>query len=182
MQTISKAYELPKFDEVIKIEVEASMIFDKLQASFSGFKHADILAHAIVGNALDKGGIGYIYNALNGMDNFIDFQVGDIIHCTDKDRNERYDAKQETEDGQLIVDAPDKEDSLYAPKWSWRKIEIGECKVTEINLYTTNKLKIEFMGYNSYGRDKDTETMQYEVVNHKNCTKLPQYPAAVVAH
>ena len=180
MEKMTKAYELPKFEEVIKIEVEASMIFDKLHASFGQFKHADILAHAIVGNALDKGGIDYIYNALNGMDNFIDFNVGDIINCTEKDRNERYDANQETEDGKLIVDAPDKEDHLYSPKWAWRKVEIGECKVIAVNLYTRDKLKIEFMGYNSYGRDKDTETIQCELVNHKNCTRKPQY--STVAH
>jgi hypothetical protein len=172
MQPINKVYELPKFDEVIKIEVEASLIFDKLHATLGGFKHADILAHAIVGNALDKGGIVYIYNALNGMDNFIDFNVGDTIYCKDIDRNERYDSRQETEDGQSIPDAPDPTMDEYLPKFAYRKVEIGKCKVIGVSLYTTNKLKVEFMGYNSYGRDRDTETLQTEAVNHKNCSKV----------
>ena len=169
MQTIEKGFELPKFEEVIKIEVEVASIYDKLVGTFpDDYKHKEILAHAIVGNAADKGGIGYIYNALCGMDNFIDFKVGDHVICTETEKLERYDANKFTAEGDWIpVDGEDAED--YKPNWKFREVEIGFCKIIAINLYAADKLTVEFQGWDRYS--KDTETTKKSSVNHKNCSR-----------
>jgi len=165
--------QLPKFDGVIQIEVSVDAIYQKLLGEFpEEYKHREMVSHAIIGSAQEKDTLHYIYNALNGFTQDINFQVGDIVECTEKYRYERYDAKQETEVGEIIIDAPNKTAVDYVPNWKTRRIAIGKCKVLKINLYAKDKLKVEFMGYDSYS-PKDAASKKTSWVDHKNCTVIP---------
>ena len=118
MNTISKGYELPKFDQVITIEVSVASIYDKLVSTFpEDYKHKEALAHAIIGTTKDNGSIAHIYNALNGYTNAIDFQIGDEIDCGVKSRR-------------VVTSTPGE----TAPNIS-RKVEsIGFCKIVDIDM------------------------------------------------
>lgn len=151
MKTNEVAAKLPKFNDVISIEVEINSIYEKLRDTFpEDYKHKEILAHAIVGSAVEHGGINFIYNALNGYTNDIDFKVGDVIMCEEKDK---------------IVYIPATEET----KASWEYVPIGECTVVQVGMYKNSKLKVEFLN----GRKSSEETfMETAWVNHKHCTRV----------
>lgn len=153
--------QLPKFTETIKIEVDIQSIHEKLMDTFpDDYKHKEILSHAIIGSAVENDSLVYVYNALNGYTNDVDFKVGDLIVCTEEERRDRYDANEP------VVQSP--HDGDYKPNWKYRDVEIKECRVVEINWYKRNKLKVEFQSYDRYsGELVDTQTW----VNHKKCTK-----------
>lgn len=160
---------LPPFTEVIKIEVEVNAIFEKLLSQFpEDYKHRENVAHAIVGSAVTNGSIGYIYNALNGYTNDIDFKIGDHVYCTAKERYERYDANLENERGESsILQSEVNTTALgYKPNWKRRSVEIQRCEVVDINLYADKKLKVRFTTAGYSGDDQQT----IEWVNHKDCT------------
>lgn len=151
MKTNYAAQKLPKFNDVISIEVEINSIYEKLRDTFpEDYKHKEILAHAIVGSAVEHGGITFIYNALNGYTNDIDFKVGDVIMCEEEDKT---------------VYVPPTEEK----KADWKYVPIGECKVIQVGMYRNSKLKVEFLN----GRRGSEETfMETTWVNHKRCTRV----------
>lgn len=82
MTHIAKKVELPKFNKVIHVEVDLDMLHKQLLSTFpEDYKHKEILSHAIVGAAASNGGLGYIYSAMNGHVNEIDFCEGDHVMC-----------------------------------------------------------------------------------------------------
>jgi hypothetical protein len=175
-QTNTNTNELPKFDQVIKIEIEVQSIHEKLLNELpEDYKHRAILAHAVIGSAAQNGGLNYIYNALCGFTNDVDFKVGDNVICTEIDKYERYDANIEAEDGSSLIHDINVHAQDYKPKWKARTVKIGECSVKSINLYASNKLEVEYKGWSrtyDVERGQDAEIVTTSV-NHKNCTKVP---------
>lgn len=158
MQTKQRAVnqqenKLPAFNEVIKIEVEVQSIYEKLLATFpEDYKHKEILSHAIIGAANTHGGIGYIYNALSGFTNEIDFKVGDVVLCTEQERNEFIEG-----------------DDVMVRHRKTKSVEIGKCVIKEINLYKSDKILVEFTEAYNYDDSGTRTTTSW--VSHKNCTK-----------
>ena len=158
--------KLHEFKNVIKIEVEVNSIYEKLKAEFpEDYKHRELLAHAIIGNAEENGGLTTIYNALNGFDQTINFEIGDAIICTEDYKSERYDANGEDENG-IMLETPVINEM---PNWKFRSAEVGSCKIVDINIYKMSKIKIEFY---SHGRYDKSPVLKTEWVNHKTCTKI----------
>jgi hypothetical protein len=144
--------QLYKFTETIKMELEVQEIHEMMMATLpEDYKHKEILSHAIIGAAAETNTLVYVWKALNGLSNEINYKVGDIIMCTEEERYEEY---------------FDNDECKY------RKVAIGECKVVEINLYKGDKLKVEFQGYSNYGSKRDLCNRDCWV-SHKNCTKIP---------
>lgn len=155
------AAKLPVFNQTISIEVDVDDIHKKLMGTFpEDYKHKEILSHAIVGSAMEHGGIGYIYNALNGYTNDVDFKVGDILVCESNDKK--------------VYDPITEENKR--PDWKWKPI--GDCQVVEINIYKQSKLRVEFQQKNSEGKSEITSVW----VNHKTCTKQAQGKVPVVSN
>lgn len=158
---------LPKFDQVIKIEVEVERIHEKLMLTFPpDYVHKNTLSHAIIGSALAGNKLLYIYNSLNGFSNEIDFKVGEIVMCTEEERKEAYDSKQYDARGLEKVDAEDPTVEGYKPSRSIREIAIGACEIVAIDLYADKKLKVKYMQDERYNERREEIE---EWVNHKNC-------------
>lgn len=145
--------QLPKFNKTITIEVDVDDIHKRLQDTFpEDYKHKDILSHAIVGSAVEYGGIGFIFNALNGLPNEIDFKVGEFIVCKEIERIANvYDW---TGDSKVYQDS--------------KVLEIGECEIVEINVYARDKIKVKFV-QDAFRKDATEEKTIW--VSHKNCTQ-----------
>ena len=159
--------KLHDFTGVIKIEIEVNSIYEKLKSEFpEDYKHRELLAHAIIGSAEENGGLSTIYNALNGYDQTINFEVGDTVICTEDNREEKYDANLEDEEGIKTPTVQTQE-----PNWKYRIIPIGNCKIVDINIYKRGKIKVEFM---SQGRYDKSPVLKEQWVNHKYCTKIGQ--------
>lgn len=163
---------LAPFTEVIDIKVPVQTIFNKMKEVLpDDYKHKEVLAHAIVGSAVTNGGIGYIYNALGGFTNDIDFTEGDVVECTEVRRIERYDANKENEKGEpTTFNVSDEVRENVEPNWKTRKVAIGRCKVLKINLYGVEKLQVEYNDWDRY--DNKMQTVQ-TWVTHRNCSRIP---------
>lgn len=163
--------QMPKFNKSIEIQVDTDAIMDKLLGLLpENYKHREVLAHAIVGSAVENGTIGYIYGPLNGYTNDIDFKVEDVVFCTEEERYEMYDANIYKEDGSKVnpnVAFTPTED--YKPDMKRRRVRIGRCRVIGIDLYAKNKLRVEYESVGSYSSKKEKREA---FVNHKNCTMV----------
>jgi hypothetical protein len=149
--------QMKKYDQVISIEIEvnaiAQMLFNSLNPEF---KHKDNVVDAIISPALANGSIGFIYNALSGFTPEIDFKVDDLVVCTD----EVY--------------------YTAAGEASRKDHPIGNCKVIEIDLYSKEKLKVEYQ-YNIDKNDKVETVTNTKWVNHKTCSKIQVVEAPIGA-
>lgn len=119
--------ELPRFEQVIKLEIEAQAIFEKLMSEFPPeYKHKEILAHAIVGVCMENNCILPVFNALNGYPNTLNFNVGDKVYCISTDKR--------------VADGD-----------GYKNVEIGECEVVAINPYTKwRKLTVKYWHANEW--------------------------------
>ena len=86
-----------------------------------------------------------MYNALNGYNNDIDFKVNDIIICSEKTYNRV------------------EEDGEYVEKY----VAVGECRVIEVDIYRSDKLKVEYNKTDSLGNTK----LETRWVSHSRCDK-----------
>jgi len=138
---------MKQFNKTISVEVSVDSIANNLLSNMKeDFKHKELVVEAIIGSALEKGGLGYIYNSLNGFNNEINFQVGDAVISTDRTY---LGTKDET------------------GKVERNHQEIGPCSVKEINIYADRKLLVEYSTYNRSGEF----VVEQEWVYHKNCSK-----------
>ena len=154
VDTQGLATTLPKFDQTIEIKVSVDSIYQKLLSTFpEEYKHKEILAHAIVGTSKDNGAIGYIYNALNGYPNVVDFKKGDQVVCNLKQKRRTW-----SESAAPGVKSEVKRETVV----------IGDCEVIDVDLYGENNLKIEFQQDNYDGTKKE---MMQIWVNHKTCAE-----------
>lgn len=139
---------MKKFNQVITVEVSVDSIANLLLQSFAAdFKHADIVAEAVIATAMEKDTLGYIYNALNGYPAIIDFKVNEDIVC------EAYKYS-------YVLDQNDQREQ--------KRVKIGAARVLEINEYSHAKLKVEYETTTKDGKGK-TETSW---VSHKECSKI----------
>jgi hypothetical protein len=140
---------MKRFNKVITIEVSVDSIAEQFLAAIDPeFKHRELLAEAAIATALEKGTLGYFYNALNGYSAEVNFKAGDKIICTEA----KYFRKE-----------PGGEDSRQ---------QLGNCTVLEVNEYADNKLKVQYTSYTSGGSARQSE----EWVKHTNCSKLQEEP------
>lgn len=164
--------QLPRFEQEISIVLPVEMIYRKMLETLPvEYKHRETLAHAIIGSTVGNGKVAYIYNALAGFTNEIDFQIGDRVACTSKDRQESYDYNLESSDGEekpAGIEIKERDGTAYKPNWSVRDVAIGDCEVVEIDMYSDKKLKVQFIQDKRYNGGKETVT---EWVNHKTCQR-----------
>lgn len=165
MQQNESITKMPRLNKDFTIIIDGDVIMKKmLDLLPEDFKHREVLAHAIVGSGIEAGNISYIYNALSGFTNDIDFKEGDDVICTESGRYEEYDANEYHEDGSL-KEAIQLEG--YKPNLKYRNVEISNCRVISVNLYTTNKLLVEFDTVDKYSGKKRRES---KWVDHKKCS------------
>ena len=142
---------MKKFNQVIEVQVSVDTIADKLCKMFSKEeKHAELVTETIIGNLLNKGtkeGISQLYNALNGYTSDIDFEVGDFIICHKK-----------------VYNNFKQEDGSFKERYE----AIEEATVVDIDLYRSDKLKIEYNYMDSKGIIKTTQTW----VSHLDCNTI----------
>jgi hypothetical protein len=144
--TSNSARTLKKFNQTINIEVQVDDIAEQLFSSMDeSFKHKHIVVDAIIGTSLDHNSLSYVYNALNGHSPEIDFEVGEMIICSSI---YYYRARKGGEEA---------------------RNEIGVAKVTEIDLYRKDKIRLTFFGYNADGG----EMAQSRWVLHTACSREP---------
>lgn len=141
---------MKKFNKEIKVTVSIDAIAQKLLDTFpADYKHRDIVAEAIIGGIVANGvdNICYLYNALGGYTNDIDFVIGETIICTDKEYN--WTPKEDTD--------------------SYKRdfLELGEVKIVDIDLYADRKIQVEFQFTNEKGETKPMQSWVY----HSSCTK-----------
>ena len=141
---------MKKFNKVITIEVAVDSIAEQLLSTLSpDFKHRELVVEAIIGTGVDKNTLSYVYNAMNGFSPEIDFKVGDIV------MSEHTEYMYKTEDSRV--------------KGNSQSEAIGQCKVINIDLYTKDKLQVEYVYYNRAG----TTEPKTAWVKHTNCSKIP---------
>ena len=139
------------FNKQIKVTVELDTIANQLLNTISPEnKHRDNIVEAIIGRMdanNDSAGMTLLYNALCGFSNDVNFEVGDIVSCTESCYG-YWDGKNE----------------------SYR--EIAECKVININIYSKDKLHVE---YNIPNKNGNIQTKKMWV-SHLNCSKIAVDP------
>jgi hypothetical protein len=137
---------MKQFNKTISIEVSVDSIANMLLSNMKeDFKHKDIVVEAIIGAGVEKGGLSYVYNALAGFSNAINFAVGEMVVC---------------------------KETAYVYQHNQEKIQrsprvIGDAKVIEINEFADRKVRVEFIGINSNGEPTTYE----EWVSHTSCDK-----------
>lgn len=115
---------MKQFNQNIQIQVSVDSIANKLLSTMKEeFEHRDMLVEAIIGSALNSRTMLYIYNALNGFGNEINFQVGQIVDCTKQIYRKIDNGEGEWKSG-------------YAP--------IGACEIVDIDLYRNEKLCVQY--------------------------------------
>jgi len=140
---------LKQFNQVITVEVSVDSIAQKLLESMNvDFKHAELVTEAVIGSALHSGKLSYIYNALNGFTNDINFKVGDKVRTTKKAYMYKTPSSKE------------RSSSEYAT--------MDNCVVLEIDEYRDAKLLLE---YDHYNRD-ETIVRKQEWVSHTECSQI----------
>jgi hypothetical protein len=150
---------MKKFNQTISVEVSVDSIAEKLWSTFDpNFAHAELLTESIIGSNLESGKLGYVYNALNGFNNDIDFQVGQTVDCKES----------------IYSWVPEVDSSTSTLKGTYRReyMPLGKATIVEINLYKSDKLLVEYNTLNSKG-DYITET---KWVDHRACSGLSTVP------
>lgn len=148
---------MKQFNKDIEIVISVDSIANNLLNTFpEDYKHRELLTEAIIGSSLATGKLSYIYNALAGYTNDINFEVGDKVICTSEDRRE--------------VEWQRNEEGSEKTKRNSRNVAIGECEVLEINEYEKYKLKVKFE-QDSYYTEGKKETSEVWV-DHRTCTKI----------
>jgi len=111
---------MKKFNQTIKIEVSVDAIASNLRNKFDHtFPHAELLTEAIIASALDKNTISHVYNAMNGFNVGIDFEIDELVYCT--------------------------EEVYVNPGYG----ALGAAKVKSINQYAENNVEIEHVSGNN---------------------------------
>lgn len=150
----NEATALKVWNESIKVEVSLDMIAAKLKDSFKADNpHTNLLTNTIMGVAKTTNKLSYIYNAVNGWEDKLNFKVGQFVTTTEGSKSYHYKlaAKVEPND-------PDKwEQDRSAPIIGGKVIEIDEFR-------DGGKIHIAYTRVDNYGKADHTDVW----VNHPN--------------
>lgn len=148
------------YNKQIQITVELDSIAQSLHSVMNHeFKHVDSVVEAIIGrldSTNDQLGMTVLYNALNGYNNEINFEVDDIIICSDK------------------VYAYWSPESIINKRSEYKAI--GEARVVGVDIYANDKLTIEYKEPLEDGTLK-TKTIK---VKHTSCSKMVQIEETLI--
>lgn len=143
---------MKKFNQVISVEVSVDSIAEQLLSQMNPeFKHKELVVESIIGPLLYKDNLSYLYNALNGYTNDIDFKVGEEVMCQDK----IYTFTRDAATGELS------EQSKY--------ITMGIAKIVSIEPYRRKNLELEYNVLTKSGEIRK----QTDYYSHLNCNKIP---------
>jgi hypothetical protein len=144
---------MKSFNESIKVSVEVDTIANMLLSTMSeDVKHRELITEAIVGRllAVDRTGMGYLYNSLNGFKSQINFEVGDWVVPSNL-----------TAYGYWTEKSIENKSSVYG--------KIERAKVIGISEYSDNKLLVEYdVPKREGGFSRETSH-----VSHYECTRIP---------
>lgn len=136
---------MKSFNKTITVEVSVDDIATKLLDTISdSFPHREMLVETIIAIGLQASSLNYLYNSLNGYTNDINFEVGQYVVCSETKYQPYHPNKPSNKD--------------YVP--------IGECKIVEINPFSTSKVYVEYTGYNKNGET----TIEHSWVSHLSLT------------
>lgn len=129
--------QLKQRNKTIQVEISLDQIASNLHSMFNpDEKHSTIVVDAIIDN-LEKShrGLSQLFSTMNGYKPTLNYELGDNVYTTHKDYT--Y---------QLI-------DDTYQNKY----VEIGECKVVDIDIAAVKQLQVEWVYTN---RDGELEVMK----------------------
>lgn len=144
-----------KFNQVITIEVSVDAIAEQLLSAMKDdYKHKELVTESIIGSSFSAGKLGFVYNALNGYTNEIDFKVGDVIYC--KDDYYTY--------NEIVNGVPER-------LGGGKRIDIGIAEVIDVNEYADKKLQIRYIVLT---HNRTGFSYEYNIVwvKHTECQKL----------
>ena len=73
---------MKRFNQEVNISISVDSIAQKMLESMDQyFRYKENVVEAVISSMLHSGDIHYIFNALNGYTNDIDFKVGDYVYC-----------------------------------------------------------------------------------------------------
>jgi len=143
---------MKNFNQSIKVEVSVDSIAKQLLDNMNPeFKHNELVVETLIGRMLsyDKTGISMLYNSLNGYNQEINFEVGNIVKPTNLNKYSYWGTNDE---GERVRSSKD----------------IDTAEIVDINPYADNKLEIAYATFDSRG---NTITVK-EWVNHTQCDKV----------
>jgi hypothetical protein len=144
---------MKKFNHVISIQVSVDSIASKLLGMMKeDEKHAELVVEGIVGTLMHKERLSPLYNAMSGHTSEVNFEIGDMIDCTD-----------------TVFDRKNDKDS------SSRRT-LGTVKVIGIDIYRDNPITVEYL---EYLRDEETKISKKMVVL-RDCSKKAMEPGIKV--
>lgn len=140
---------MKKFNKAIQIEVEVDAIAQKMFETIkTDNPHAEMIAEAIIGAAMNNDSLLLIYNALNGFTNEIDFKVGQEVVCN------------ETIYQYVKVESTDGSD-----RWEQKTVPMGNVVIKEIDIYrNSDKVQVEY----NYTKRDGSISKELKWVSHRN--------------
>ena len=125
------------FNKTITVEVSLDSIAQNMLGKMdkSVINASEIIETILETIPLEK--VQYLYNSLNGFSNEINVKVGEMFYCNNRIYHPNH----------PIVKENDLKDKY---------MEIGNCVIVEIGLYSKNKVEVEcdFWGRDGVGKDK----------------------------
>ena len=136
---------MKKFNQTITIEVSVNSIAQNLLGKMDkSTVNADSIVETLMEIVpLEK--MQYLHNVLNGFTNEIDVKVGEMFYCNHKLYHPNH----------PIVKENDLKDKY---------IEIGNCVVTNINLYTKDKVEVEYEFWSRDGIQKERFWVNHQLL------------------
>ena len=127
---------MKKFDKVITVEVSLDSIAHNMLSKMdkSVINASEIVETILETIPLEK--VQYLYNALNGFSNEINVKVGELFYCNHLVYHPNH----------PTVKSEGRKD-CYMP--------VGNCVVTDVNLYSNDKVQIECDFWNRNGMQKE---------------------------
>ena len=126
---------MKKFDKSIMVEISLDSVAHNLLSKMDKSVIADTIVETIIETIpLEK--IQYLYNVLNGFSNEINIKIGDMFYCNHLLYHPYH----------PVVKNENRKDH-YMP--------VGNCIVTDVNLYSSEKVQIECDFWTKNGVQKE---------------------------
>lgn len=154
---------MKRFNQEINISISVDSIAQKMLENMDqSFKHKENVVEAVIGSMLDSGNIHYVFNALNGYTNDIDFKVGDYVYCQPDAPTHRVKCYFDT---YIINDAVHDKPvfDMYLP-----------AKVLEVNPYRREKIRLEIRTVVKLSTGKYKINVEDYWFDHKDMNKISE--------